>query len=94
MLSAVGVPCGPINSVDAGIAFAREIGLDPVVQVGTGDDAVPMIRHPISFSLTPARHKLPPPSLGQDNEQIRAWLGQSERTGAEELDTEISSSEG
>jgi crotonobetainyl-CoA:carnitine CoA-transferase CaiB-like acyl-CoA transferase len=94
MLTAVGVPCGPINSVDAGIAFAHELGLDPVVQVGTGDDAVPMIRHPISFSLTPARHKLPPPSLGQDNEQIRAWLSQSERAGAEELDTEISSSEG
>jgi crotonobetainyl-CoA:carnitine CoA-transferase CaiB-like acyl-CoA transferase len=37
---------------------------------------VPMIRHPISFSLTPARHELPPPALGQDNEQIRAWLSQ------------------
>ena len=77
MLTAAGVPCGPINNVEGGIAFAREIGLHPVVEVGEGDDAVPMIRHPISFSLTPPRHELPPPALGQDNEQIRAWLSQS-----------------
>jgi crotonobetainyl-CoA:carnitine CoA-transferase CaiB-like acyl-CoA transferase len=38
-----------------------------------------MIRHPISFSLTPPRHTLPPPALGQDNEQIRAWLSQTPR---------------
>src|SRR5213075_684704 len=78
-LNAAGVPCGPINGVEGGIAFAREIGLDPVVEVGAGDDAVPMVRHPISFSLTPPRHKLPPPPLGQDNEQIRAWLSQTIR---------------
>ncbi len=77
LLSAAGVPCGPINTVEGGVKFAREIGLDPVVEVGTGDDAVPMIRHPITFSLTPPRHDLPPPTLGQDNEQIRAWLSQT-----------------
>jgi crotonobetainyl-CoA:carnitine CoA-transferase CaiB-like acyl-CoA transferase len=76
MLSAAGVPCGPINSVEGGISFAREIGLEPVVEVGAGDEAVPMIRHPISFSLTPPRYELPPPALGRDNEQIRAWLRQ------------------
>lgn len=76
-LSAAGVPCGPINSVEGGIAFAHEIGLDPVVEVGAGDASVPMIRHPISFSRTPPRHELPPPVLGQDNEQIRAWLSQA-----------------
>src|SRR5881275_1051562 len=92
-LNAAGVPCGPINSVEGGIAFAREIGLDPVVEVGAGDDALPMIRHPISFSLTPPRHRLPPPALGEDNEQIRAWLSQTERTDAEELNTDRPSSE-
>ncbi|MBO0777370.1 MAG: CoA transferase [Ktedonobacteraceae bacterium] len=77
MLTAAGVPCGPINDIEGGVTFAREIGLNPVVKVGTGDDAVPMIRHPISFSLTPPRHDLPPPALGQDNELIRAWLSQT-----------------
>jgi crotonobetainyl-CoA:carnitine CoA-transferase CaiB-like acyl-CoA transferase len=86
-LSAAGIPCGPINSVEGGVAFAREIGLDPVIEVGTGDDAVPMIRHPISFSLTPPRHKLPPPALGQDNEQIRAWLRQTTASDPDELKT-------
>jgi crotonobetainyl-CoA:carnitine CoA-transferase CaiB-like acyl-CoA transferase len=80
MLSEAGVPCGPINSIEGGIAFAREIGLNPVVEVGVGEHAVPMIRHPISFSQTPPRHTLPPPALGQDNEQIRAWLSQRHAT--------------
>src|SRR6266705_1450641 len=93
MLSAAGVPCGPINDIEGGIAFAREIGLDPVVEVGAGDEAVPMIRHPIAFSLTPPRHRLPPPALGQDNEQIRAWLSQAGRTSAEEDNTDRPSSE-
>ena len=45
-----GVPCGPINTVDQGVAFAEEVGLDPVVTVGEGADAVPSIRNPIRFS--------------------------------------------
>ncbi|MGH2506650.1 MAG: CaiB/BaiF CoA transferase family protein [Ktedonobacteraceae bacterium] len=82
-LTAVGVPCGPINNVEGGVAFAREIGLDPVVEVGTGNDAVPLIRHPISFSLTPPHYELPPPALGQDNEQLRSWLSQTSRSDLE-----------
>jgi crotonobetainyl-CoA:carnitine CoA-transferase CaiB-like acyl-CoA transferase len=35
---------------------------------------VPMIRNPITFSRTPPRYKLPPPALGQDSDQVRAWL--------------------
>ena len=76
-LSAAGIACGPINSIEGGVKLARELGLDPIVEVGAGDNAVPMIRHPISFSLTPPRHALPPPALGQDNEHIRAWLSQT-----------------
>lgn len=76
LLSAAGIPCGPINNVEEGIMFARELGLNPVVEVGAGDEAVPMVRHPITFSRTPARYALPPPALGQDNEQIRTWLKQ------------------
>ncbi len=76
LLSAAGVPCGPINDVEGGVTFAREIGLNPVVEVGVGEHAVPMVRHPITFSRTPPRYDLPPPALGQDNEEIRAWLSQ------------------
>lgn len=79
-LSAAGVPCGPINTIEGGVTLARELGLDPVVEVGEGDEAVPMIRHPITFSATPPRHTLPPPAPGQDSEQIRAWLSQAQGT--------------
>lgn len=73
-LSEAGVSCGPINDVAGGVSFARAVGLDPVVEVGAGDDAIPMIRNPITFSATPARYVLPPPALGQDSDAIRAWL--------------------
>jgi crotonobetainyl-CoA:carnitine CoA-transferase CaiB-like acyl-CoA transferase len=73
-LIGVGVPCGPINTVDAGVAFARDIGLEPVVAAGEGEAAVPTIRHPISYSLTPPSYPLPPPALDEHGEDIRAWL--------------------
>jgi crotonobetainyl-CoA:carnitine CoA-transferase CaiB-like acyl-CoA transferase len=71
---AAGVPCGPINTVDGGVAFAREIGLDPVVDVGEGDAMVPSVRHPITFSETPVDYRLPPPGLDEHGDEIRAWL--------------------
>jgi crotonobetainyl-CoA:carnitine CoA-transferase CaiB-like acyl-CoA transferase len=74
------VACGPINSIAGGINFAREVGLDPVVEVGVGESAVPMIRNPVTFSATPPRYDLPPPALGQDNDVIRAWLKQPSRS--------------
>ncbi len=69
-----GVPCGPINTVDAGVAFAREIGLDPVVIAGQGEAAMPTVRHPLTFSVTPPRYDLPPPRLDEHGGEIRAWL--------------------
>ncbi|MGE5133317.1 MAG: CaiB/BaiF CoA transferase family protein, partial [Gemmatimonadota bacterium] len=74
VLIGVGVPCGPINTVDAGIDFARGIGLDPVVTAGGGDAGVPAIRHPVTYSATPPHYPLPPPALDEHGEEIRAWL--------------------
>jgi crotonobetainyl-CoA:carnitine CoA-transferase CaiB-like acyl-CoA transferase len=74
LLIAAGVPCGPINTVDGGVEFARSVGLRPVAAAGTGADAVPTIRHPVDFSATPPRYPLPPPALDQHGDQIRAWL--------------------
>ena len=71
---AAGVPCGPINTVDQGVAFAAEVGLDPVVTVGEGAAAVPSVRHPITFSQTPAAYRLPPPALDEHGAEIRRWL--------------------
>lgn len=73
-LIAAGVPCAPINTIDKGVAFAREVGLDPVVEVGDGVDALPMVRNPITFSKTPPTYRTPPPVIDQDGLEIRQWL--------------------
>jgi crotonobetainyl-CoA:carnitine CoA-transferase CaiB-like acyl-CoA transferase len=70
LLIAAGVPCGPINTVDAGVEFARRIGLRPVAIAG----GTPTIRHPVDFSATPPSYPLPPPALDEHGDQIRAWL--------------------
>ncbi len=73
-ITAAGVPCGPINTVEGGVEFAESVGLDPVVLVGEGDAAVPSVRHPIRLSETPPDYRLPPPSLDEHGEEIRRWL--------------------
>ncbi len=73
-LNEVGVPNGPINTIGQGVEYAKELGLDPVVIAGEGERAVPVVRHPITFSATPARYDLAPPTLGEHTEQIRDWL--------------------
>ena len=58
---AAGVPCGPINTIDGGVAFAEEVGLDPVVDVGEGR---PPCRRCATRSGSPRPqpdYRLPPP---------------------------------
>ncbi|MEW2546611.1 CoA transferase [Streptomyces sp. NPDC047002] len=74
LLVAAGVPCGPINTIDGGFAMAERFGLDPVVEVGEGERALPTTRHPITFSATPPRYELPPPELDEHGAELRAWL--------------------
>jgi crotonobetainyl-CoA:carnitine CoA-transferase CaiB-like acyl-CoA transferase len=81
-ITAAGVPCGPINSVDGGVAFAESVGLDPVVVVGRGEAAIPSIRNPIRLSATPPDYRRPPPALDEHGDEIRRWLA----TPGEELD--------
>jgi crotonobetainyl-CoA:carnitine CoA-transferase CaiB-like acyl-CoA transferase len=71
---AAGVPCGPINTVDGGVAFAEEVGLEPVVNAGEGTSAVPSVRNPIRFSESPVDYVLPPPALDEHGDEIRRWL--------------------
>ena len=76
LLVDAGVPCGPINTIDGGFAAADQFALDPVVEVGEGERAVPMARHPITFSATPARYELPPPQLDEHGAELRKWLAE------------------
>jgi crotonobetainyl-CoA:carnitine CoA-transferase CaiB-like acyl-CoA transferase len=79
-LLAAGVPCGPINTIDEGVAYATELGLDPVVTVGEGDAAVPSVRNPLTFSETPPRYVLPPPLLDEHGAELREWLSKPRET--------------
>ena len=69
-----GVPCGPINTIDGGVAFAEEVGLDPVIELGPDESPVRSVRNPITLSATPADYRRPPPGLGEHDDEIRAWL--------------------
>lgn len=84
LLTEAGIPCGPINTIDGGVALAEKLGLRPVVQVGEGSTAIPMIRNAIDFSKTPARYVNPAPALGADNEAVRAWLTVTDKGNAHE----------
>ncbi|MFL6170690.1 MAG: CaiB/BaiF CoA transferase family protein [Ornithinibacter sp.] len=77
LLLEAGVPCGPINTIDDGFAAAERFGLDPVVEVGEGERALPTTRHPIRFSTTPVDYALPPPELDEHGAELRAWLESS-----------------
>ena len=54
--------------------MAERFGLEPVVEVGEGDRALPTTRHPIRFSGTPVGYALPPPELDEHGAELRAWL--------------------
>lgn len=73
-LTDAGIACGPVQTIDGGVALAERLGLDPVVTVGEGDHAVPMIRNALSFSKTPPQYRTPPPALGEHDEELRDWL--------------------
>jgi len=71
-----GIPCGPINFVD-------EILNDPHVQdrgviVELDHPAAGWVRSiasPMRLSETPVSYRLPPPTLGQHNDEVLAELG-------------------
>ena len=70
-LEKIGVPCGPINSIDKVVSHpqvqAREMITEVVHQV-TGAVGVPGI--PIKLSGTPGQVDIPAPTLGEHTEQI------------------------
>ena len=74
ILQAVKVPCAPILSIGEGVEFARGLGLAPVVDVGEGDNAVPLIKNPISYSRTGVTYRKAPPPLGNDQQDVLDWI--------------------
>jgi len=84
VLSAVGVPCGPINDVAAAFELAQRLGLEPIVEIvgassadrgQAGHSSVQQhAANPITLSSTPATYRIAAPVLGSDSDSIRASL--------------------
>ncbi|HWC79985.1 MAG TPA: CoA transferase [Pseudonocardiaceae bacterium] len=74
LLSAQGVPCGPINDLGQAFAFAESLGLAPIARPEPDADGrqIAGVRNPITLSRTPAIYRRSPPTLGQDNGDT-AW---------------------
>lgn len=79
-ITAVGVPCGPINSVEGGVTLAEELGLEPVVRAPDAA-AIPTVRNPVTWSATPPSYRRSPPPMGADSDEVRDWLAGPENCG-------------
>jgi crotonobetainyl-CoA:carnitine CoA-transferase CaiB-like acyl-CoA transferase len=67
-----GIPCGVVHDVEEALAYARELGLDPVARLTREDGTtVDTVANPISMSVTPARYAGAPPRLGADTDGLR-----------------------
>lgn len=59
LITAAGVPCGPINDLEHAFGLAERLGLGPVVEI----EGVPTVANPITLSASPVEYRLPPPAL-------------------------------
>jgi succinate---hydroxymethylglutarate CoA-transferase len=78
-LRAVGVPCGPINSVAEALGHPHTLAREMVRTVAHPTSGeVKMVGIPFRLNGTPATIRRPPPTLGQHTEQVmREELGLS-----------------
>ena len=70
MLSASGVPAGPINDVAEAFALAESLGMEPVGEAGGYPLPAPPLR--LDGERPPIRR--PPPRLDEHGGELRAWL--------------------
>jgi crotonobetainyl-CoA:carnitine CoA-transferase CaiB-like acyl-CoA transferase len=63
-----GIPCGMVNQIDQAFALADAVGLEPIASFPRVDT----VANPLQFSRTPATYRMPPPALGEHDEEVRA----------------------
>jgi len=72
LLRARGIPCGVVHDVADAFAYARSVGLDPVVRLDREDGtSVDTVVNPLSLSVTPPRYRSAPPRLGEHTQGLR-----------------------
>ena len=89
--TAAGVPAGRIEDIGAAIERSAALGLDPLVDLGTGHAR--QIRHPVRYLQARTAPAAPPPALGEHDSLVRGWLAAPDapplpRQGSDDLDPE------
>jgi len=76
LLKDVDCCCEPVNNFDETFSHPQVLHRNMVVEMEHPTEGkIRMLNFPGKFSETPAKMKLPPPSLGQHNEEILGELG-------------------
>jgi crotonobetainyl-CoA:carnitine CoA-transferase CaiB-like acyl-CoA transferase len=74
VLTEVGVPCGPVNTIDQTFADpqVQHLGLVSQVQHG-GLGELGLVRNAVRMSRVPSALRLPAPEAGEHNPPRRCW---------------------
>ena len=84
-LEAVGVPCGPIHTIDEALTSDQAQARGAVVDVPRADidkGHVSLLGNPLKFSATPVTYNRPPPRFGQDTAEIlETWGPDADKNG-------------
>ncbi|GLP96315.1 CaiB/BaiF CoA transferase family protein [Paraferrimonas sedimenticola] len=69
------VPCGPINTLDRVFDQPQVKHREMTVELEHSSGAkAPLVANPVKFSETQIEYNKAPPSLGEDNSKLKAWL--------------------
>jgi len=79
LITAAGVPCGPINDIAQGFALADRLDLGSVVEVDDPRRPAPQrqVAHPVHYSQTPPQYRSAPPEVDEDRAAVLALLGRA-----------------
>jgi formyl-CoA transferase len=75
VLEAVGIPCGPINTLDKVFSMSQVEAREMLIHIQHSEIGdLKLVSSPLKFSDTPVEYKLPPPRLGEHTEKILSEL--------------------
>ncbi len=74
VLSTAGVAAGRVGSIADGFALAQRLGLEPYTDAGSPTSPCPQVRHPAQYDSNLIVPPQRPPALGEHDDEVRAWL--------------------